>query len=95
MTLLIHGRASSEQMAEQVAHNTRRTGSFCLFGRHTRFSGNYRTVMSQYYQNEPPVSAFANECVETRTLSKYKLMNAQFYYKDRTSHHLTFNEYHR
>jgi len=63
MTLLIHGRALSEQMAEQVAQNTRRTCSFCLFRRHTRFSGNYRTVMSQSDKNQPLVSAFANECV--------------------------------
>jgi len=78
VTLLIHGIAMSEQMAEQVAHSTRRTCSFCVFRRHTRFSGNYRTVMSQSDQNQPPVSAFANECLETRTTSKYKLMNVQF-----------------
>ena len=36
--------------------------------------------MSQSDQNQPPVSAFANECVETRTMSKYKLMNVQGFF---------------
>jgi hypothetical protein len=51
-------------------------------------------VMSQSGQNQPLVSAIANECAETRTISKYKRMNVQFYYKNRTRHHLTFNERH-
>jgi hypothetical protein len=37
--------------------------------------------MSQSDQNQPLVSASANECVETRTMSKYKLMNVNFYYR--------------